>query len=449
MGEIISLQLGQCGNSVGCNFWKSISNEHGLEATGTYSGQNDLQLEKINVYFNELRRRKYVPRTVFVDLNLETREYVVQSPYRRIFRPENVVVGPTNGQSIWAAGYYTDGFELSEPVLEVVRREAEKTDCLQGFQLTHNPGAATGGGLTSLLLWRLQEDYPSRVLSTFTITPGYEPEHVTVLRPYNFVLSMPALIDNCDVSFMIDNQAAYNVALRRFNLSAPQFSDLNSIISQVITGVTSFVRFPSSNSLNSNLRRLCGNMVPFNRLHFLETGFAPFTANSVKRDTPTLLELSEAIFNRTNSMSAYLSKTPEEFYLALSVLLHGDVPFHEAQTQVHQARLASPYHRQAPWISEDTQVGQSSSTNSNRHYMEATLLGNTTAIRGTFEHVYADYEMMYRKRAFMCWYTQEGLDELEFHEANQALLDLVARYKEMVDDATRVSEAAENEERVE
>jgi len=30
-----------------------ISDEHGIDPTGTYHGDSDLQLERINVYFNE------------------------------------------------------------------------------------------------------------------------------------------------------------------------------------------------------------------------------------------------------------------------------------------------------------------------------------------------------------------------------------------------------------
>lgn len=34
-------------------FWEIISDEHGIDATGTYHGDSDLQLERINVYYNE------------------------------------------------------------------------------------------------------------------------------------------------------------------------------------------------------------------------------------------------------------------------------------------------------------------------------------------------------------------------------------------------------------
>jgi hypothetical protein len=34
-------------------FWEVISGEHGIDATGTYIGTSDLQLERISVYYNE------------------------------------------------------------------------------------------------------------------------------------------------------------------------------------------------------------------------------------------------------------------------------------------------------------------------------------------------------------------------------------------------------------
>ena len=44
------------------------------------------------------------------------------------------------------------GAELVDSVLDVVRKEAEGCDCLQGFQLTHSLGGGTGSGMGTLLL---------------------------------------------------------------------------------------------------------------------------------------------------------------------------------------------------------------------------------------------------------------------------------------------------------
>lgn len=125
-----------------------ISDEHGIDPTGTYHGDSDLQLERINVYYNEAtggsaERRasdraqsagregavlparswwdgtgrrgrdgaglgmrgpglswplffaggKYVPRAVLVDLEPGTMDSVRSGPFGQIFRPDNFVFG--------------------------------------------------------------------------------------------------------------------------------------------------------------------------------------------------------------------------------------------------------------------------------------------------------------------------------------------------------------------
>ncbi|XP_039554404.1 tubulin beta chain-like [Passer montanus] len=53
MREIVHIQAGQCGNQIGAKFWEVISDEHGIDPTGSYHGDSELQLERINVYYNE------------------------------------------------------------------------------------------------------------------------------------------------------------------------------------------------------------------------------------------------------------------------------------------------------------------------------------------------------------------------------------------------------------
>ena len=53
MREIVHLQAGQCGNQIGAKFWEIISDEHGIDPTGAYSGTSELQMERIEVYYNQ------------------------------------------------------------------------------------------------------------------------------------------------------------------------------------------------------------------------------------------------------------------------------------------------------------------------------------------------------------------------------------------------------------
>ncbi len=53
MREILHIQAGQCGNQIGAKFWEVVCDEHGIDPTGAYVGDDKNQLERINVYYNE------------------------------------------------------------------------------------------------------------------------------------------------------------------------------------------------------------------------------------------------------------------------------------------------------------------------------------------------------------------------------------------------------------
>lgn len=61
---------------------------------------------------------------------------------------------------------------MVELVLDVVRKECENCDSLQGFQLAHSLGGGTGSGLGTLLLSKIREEYPDRIMNTFSVFPS-------------------------------------------------------------------------------------------------------------------------------------------------------------------------------------------------------------------------------------------------------------------------------------
>ena len=93
MREIVHIQAGQCGNQIGSKFWEQISNEHGIGPDGQYHGESDLQLERINVYYNEADGGRYVPRAILVDLEPGVVDSIRGSQYGQLFRPDNFVFG--------------------------------------------------------------------------------------------------------------------------------------------------------------------------------------------------------------------------------------------------------------------------------------------------------------------------------------------------------------------
>lgn len=93
-------------------------------------------------------------------------------PVGNLFRPDNFIFGTTGAGNNWAKGHYTDGAELIDSVMEMVRKESEYSECLQGFQLVHALGGGTGAGLGTLLVSKIREEYPDRIICTFSTVPS-------------------------------------------------------------------------------------------------------------------------------------------------------------------------------------------------------------------------------------------------------------------------------------
>lgn len=219
-------------------------------------------------------------------------------PLGHLFRPDNFVFGQSSAGNNWAKGHYTEGAELVDIVMDVVRREAEGCDCVQGFQITHSLGGGTGSGMGTLLLSRIREEFPDRIIATFSILPQPGSSD-TVVEPYNATLSINQLVENSDEAFCIDNGALHNICQNTLKLSSPSYGDLNYLVSAVMSGVTTSLRFPGQ--LNSDLRKLAVNLVPFPRLHFFTVGFAPLTARGAHSFRAlSVSELTQQLFDAKN-----------------------------------------------------------------------------------------------------------------------------------------------------
>ena len=440
MREIVHVQAGQCGNQIGAKFWEVISDEHGIDPTGTYHGDSDLQLERINVYFNEATGGRYVPRAILMDLEPGTMDSVRAGPYGQLFRPDNFVFGQTGAGNNWAKGHYTEGAELIDSVLDVVRKEAEGCDCLQGFQITHSLGGGTGSGMGTLLISKVREEYQDRIIETFSVFPSPKVSD-TVVEPYNATLSIHLLVDSTDEVMVVDNEALYDICFRTLKLTTPTYGDLNHLVSAVMSGVTCSLRFPGQ--LNSDLRKLAVNLVPFIRLHFFMIGFAPLTSRgSQQYRALTVPELTQQMFDAKNMMCA--SDPRHGRYLTAAAIFRGRMSTKEVDEQMLNVKSKNNSYF-VEWIPNNIKSSVCDIPPKGLK-MAVTFVGNSTAIQEMFKRVAEQFTVMFRRKAFLHWYTGEGMDEMEFTEAESNLSDLVTEYQNYQDASADDEGEAEGEE---
>merc|ERR1711916_334144 len=77
--------------------------------------------------------------------------------------------------------------------------------------------------------------------------------------------------------------------------------------------------------------------------------------------------------------------------------------------------------------------------------LSSTFVANTTALKGIFQRLATQFGAMYRRKAFLHWYKGEGMDEMEFQEADKNVRDLITEYQDK-QDATYEEEEEEEDE---
>jgi len=88
-----------------------------------------------------------------------------------------------------------------------------------------------------------------------------------VVEPYNTVFSLNALINSSHMTTIIENNSLYRICQNQLKVNTPSFADINYLISQSMSSSTATMRFPGSN--NSDIRKICTNLIPFPRIHFI------------------------------------------------------------------------------------------------------------------------------------------------------------------------------------
>jgi len=250
---------------------------------------------------------------------------------------------------------------------------------------------------------------------------------------------MHQLVDGCDEVFTIDNEALYDICFRTLRITSPCYGDLNHLIASTMSGITTCLRFPGQ--LNADLRKLAVNMVPFPRLHFFMPAYAPLTSKDCQAyECMSVAELTQQLFNGRNMMTACNPKHGR--YLTCATIFRGKLSMKEVDDEIMnvQNKNSSDF---VEWIPNNIKTAVCDIPPTGLK-MSGTFIGNNTAIQEMFRRICDQFSTMFKRKAFLHWYTGEGMDELEFTEAESNIQDLISEYQQyqdaVVNDVTDVSE---------
>jgi tubulin beta len=166
------------------------------------------------------------------------------------------------------------------------------------------------------------------------------------------------------------------------------------------------------------------------------TGFAPLTARSSQQyRAVTVPELTPQMFEGKNMMAAsdprhgrYLTVGADmRFRYFASMSLHvevaaafrGKVSMKEVEEQMQNVQNKNSAYF-VEWIPNNV-LSTQCDTPPRGVKMAVTFLGNSTAIQELFKRVSDHFTAMFKCKAFLHWYTQEGMDEMEVSASSPCL----------------------------
>jgi tubulin gamma len=446
--EIITLQVGQCGNQIGSEFWKKLCHEHGISKTGMledFALQNGANDRK-DVFFYQADDEHYVPRAVLVDLEPRVINAIQNSEYRNLYNHENFFLSDHGGGAgnNWASGY-SQAEAVQEELLDMIDREAEGSDSLEGFVLCHSIAGGTGSGMGSYMLEALNDRYSKKLIQTYSVFPNQNETSDVVVQPYNSLLTLKRLTLNADAVVVLDNTALNRIAVDRLHIQNPTFAQTNSLVSTVMAASTTTLRYPGY--MNNDLVGLVANLVPTPRCHFLMAGYTPLTLNDTEAKTDgmqelrtirktTVLDVMRRLLQTKNIMvsaHARSRETSNSKYISILNIIQGEVD----PTQVHKSLQRIRERKLAEFIewgpaSIQVALSRKSPYDKSKNKVSGLMLANHTSIRHLFSRCLNQYDKLMRRRAFLDNYEKHPMfaeDLSEFDDSREVVEQLAEEYK--------------------
>ncbi|KKY21909.1 putative tubulin gamma chain [Phaeomoniella chlamydospora] len=380
---------------------------------------------------------RYIPRAILIDLEPRVINSIQTGPYKNIYNPENFFIGQSGmgAGNNWAAGYAA-GESVQEEVFDMIDREADGSDSLEGFMLLHSIAGGTGSGLGSFILERMNDRFPKKIVQTYSVFPDTFGGGDVVTNPYNSLLALRRLTQCADSVVVLDNGALSRIASDRLHTAEPTFQQTNQLVSTVMSASTTTLRYPGY--MHNDLVGIIASLIPTPRCHFLMTSYTPFTGDDVSQAKTvrktTVLDVMRRLLQPKNRMVS-VAPSKSSCYISILNIIQGNsldpTDVHKSLLRIRERRLATFI----PWGPASIQVALTKKSPYIPHTTRVSglMLANHTSIAGLFRRIVVQYEKMRKRNAFLEQYKKEdpfkeGLGE--FDEAKDVVLDCVQEYEQ-------------------
>lgn len=408
--EIITLQCGQCANQIGVEFWKQLCNEHNIDQEGILKNNNFLNEDRKDIFFYQADDEHFIPRALLFDLEPRVINSIQTSEYRNLYNPENMFISKEGGGAgnNWGCGY-SQGHKVEEEIIDMIDREVDNSDNLEGFILSHSIAGGTGSGMGSYLLELLNDNYSKKMIQTFSVFPLLTNESSdVVVQPYNSILTLKRLILSTDSVVVIDNTSLNRIFVERLKLNNPTFQQTNTIISNVMSASTTTLRYPGS--MNNDMISLISSLIINPKCHFLITSYTPITIDKHISNVQktTVLDVMKRLLHTKNIMVS--APVRRGMYISILNIIRGETDptqVHKGLQRIRDRKLVN-FIKWNPASIQVTLAKQSPHVVS-QHKVCGLMMANHTSISTLFERCVTQFDRLYKRRAFLENYKKESM----------------------------------------
>ena len=407
----VVLQVGQCGNQIGQEFWKQVDEHFRVE--GFHEDYIHAHLNNGNKYY----------RSVNVDTEQKViRKLTKESEGVGIFRKTNLITGRCGRGSNWALGYHgskmTNQEDIFERTAEVMRKEVERCDSYNGTVLIHSISGGTGSGVGSRLTELLRDEYPEKFLLSCIVTPFFGGE--SPLQHYNSILTLSKLCEHSDCILAFDNDEI----LRRLQLNkvtaknAVSLSLMNMYVASCISGVL----LPMNSSTHKDFstgQELIRLMCPSPSMKFACTDYTT-------RKKPSWDDAVQAIGRTLGSREVDMYQYATVATLAV---VRGTTvqPFTRQSMISFEKKIRSLYCMNNQ-NKVDFWTANSNTSSQNDNSTSLTIATNSSIIVPYLEHNLQTAQKKYDCGAYLHWYTKYGAKEYDFEQAFDKIQTVIDSY---------------------
>ena len=444
--EVVTVQVGQCGNQIGLRFWELAVKEHAS------LGEKSRFLPSMSTFFRNVDSRsgeefksegvqisRLKARAVLIDMEEGVVNASLKSPVGELFDPATILTDVSGAGNNFAHGFSHYGNMYREQISDRVRKSIEVCDSPLSFFCAFSLGGGTGSGLGAFTLGVLDDLFPDISRVVCPVLPSLSCESDVVTAPYNSALALAEIHRHSSCVFPVTNDAlaALSESLAKADVKGgsggigggrkASFDRMNAVVARFWLDLTASMRFDGS--LNVDLSDITTNMIPYPDCKYIIPGLAPVTLASadMRLQPRNFDQLFTDVLSPAAQLVAGVDLRSPSTSLAHAFLVRGSASISEVTRNVERVRasLSRP-----SYLYDAFKLGLCGAPPLGGTQSSSVLgLANSSAVTEMFTSVSCHFDRLFRRKAHVHHYL-EYIEEDAFTAARASLSSVADAYAE-------------------